>query len=56
MTTHNSQEDRVKLSGKITDKAREFTDSDEKLGKLFFSLLEKPVDYLKKIVDLCLKK
>lgn len=53
MQTTQDQES-IKEAGEITDKARGVTQNENKLGNLFFSLLEKPKEYIhliKKIVQ-----
>lgn len=45
-TTEEERQSKIKLSGEITDMAREVTGSENKLGNLFFSLLEKSGQYL----------
>jgi len=45
-TPEEEKRSKVKISGEITDMAREVTDDEKKLSNLFFSLLDKPGQYL----------
>lgn len=48
-------ESKTSVAGKITDKAREVTDSDKKLSDLFFGLIDKPMSYLKTVLRIIKK-
>jgi hypothetical protein len=49
MPSQEEEKEIVSKAGDITDKARRITDDDSKLSKIFFSIIDKPIQYVRTI-------
>jgi hypothetical protein len=55
-TIGKNEATRIKISGEITDLSREKTSDEEKISRLFFNLIDMPVEYLQKLKSILWKK